>query len=254
MIFLSKNLQDEYINMFARGSGSVPVADFDYNASRDPVVLRGILKHKLMKKCWQDGRTFYYMDTGYFGNGKWKNWHRIVKNNLQHQDIIARPAKRFERLGLKLHPRRQGSKIVLALPDEKPCKFYNIDRNQWIYDTLQTIKQHTDRPIIMRERAARRIDRTQSDPLINLLVNDVHALVTFNSVAAVESVFAGVPAFVLAPCHAAKPVANSDLSAIDNPFWAEQDLRHAWACHLAHGQFHVDELRSGVAIRMLHAD
>ena len=73
-IFLSKNGQDQYINMFARGSGAcvTNTDDFDYDSSCFPIVLRGILKHKIMKKCWQDHRTFYYMDTGYLGQPTWR--------------------------------------------------------------------------------------------------------------------------------------------------------------------------------------
>ena len=259
-IFFSKNGEDEYINMFARGSGAQPVADFDYAASRDPIVLRGILKHKLMKQCWKDGRDFYYMDSGYFGNNPnpknpqgWKVWHRIVKNNLQHTEIVDRPADRWQQMGITLQPRRYGTKIVVAVPDEKPCKFYGIDLESWIAETVSTIRQYTDRPIVVRQRAANRIDRIATDPLSKVLVNDVHALVTFNSNAATESVMLGVPVFTLAPANAAAPVGNSDLSQIESPYWADTDKLHAWACHLAYGQFHVKELKDGTAYRILNA-
>ena len=147
MIFLSKDGQDQYINMFARGFGCAPVADFDYSASNEPIVLRGILKHKLMKQCWQDSRTFYYVDTGYFGNGRWKTWHRITKNNLVQTEIVPRPGDRWEQHGIKFQPWRTGTKIVVAAPDEKPCVFYDIDLEQWIQHTVAKLKQHTDRPV-----------------------------------------------------------------------------------------------------------
>jgi len=76
-------------------------------------------------------------------------------------------------------------------------------------------------------------------------------LVTFNSNAAVESIFNGIPAFVTAPVHAAKPVAGTDLKKIDSPFYPNNDLRHAWACHLAYGQFHINEIRSGLAKELM---
>jgi hypothetical protein len=79
----------------------------------------------------------------------------------------------------------------------------------------------------------------------------VFALVTFNSVAAIESVFAGIPAFTLAPTNAASPVCLQDLSQIESPYYADSDKLYAWACHLAYGQFHIDELESGQAQRML---
>jgi len=71
-ICLSKNGTDEYVNMFAEGAGITPTSDktFNYAESNNPILLRGILKHKLMKQCWEDKRDFYYMDSGYLGNYK----------------------------------------------------------------------------------------------------------------------------------------------------------------------------------------
>ena len=70
MIFLSKDGNDPYINMFAQGCNTriISTDDFNYTDSNDPIVLRGILKKKWMHQCWEDSRDFYYMDTGYFGN------------------------------------------------------------------------------------------------------------------------------------------------------------------------------------------
>jgi hypothetical protein len=260
-VFLSKDGEDEYINKLAKGCNSpvVSTEDFVYEDSEDPIILRGILKHKIMKRCWDEGRTFYYMDTGYFGNevgisnpNGWKYWHRIVKNNLQHDEIIPRPGDRWQQFNKKLDPwKKGGRKILLALPDEKPCKFYNIDLEQWTAETIETIKKYTDRPIEIRARAKLRTDRTISNTLKQALDNDVFALVTFNSNAATEAVMYGFPAFTLAPCSAAKPVTSQDLTQIENPYYPDQDKIYAWACHLAYGQFHVDELVSGRAKSML---
>jgi hypothetical protein len=260
-IFLSKHGEDEYINRFARGSGGriTNTDDFVYERSREPIVLRGILKHKIMHRCWQDGRRFYYMDTGYFGNTPgpgnphgWKLWHRIVPNDLQHPDIQERPDDRWRRLGIDLQPRRHGLRVIVAAPDEKPCKFYGIDRAAWLRDTVTTLQRITKRPIEIRERAASRDQRVHHAPLSRELVSNTHAVVTFNSAAAIESILHGVPAFVLAPTHAAAPVANRDLEQIDDPYWPDQDKLHAWVSSLAYGQFHVSELDTGKAYRILN--
>lgn len=261
MIFLSKNGEDEYVNMFAKGCKS-PITstdDFAYEDSNKPIVLRGILKHKIMKRCWEDNRTFYYIDTGYFGNERtkdnpngWKYWHRIVKNDLQHGEIIKRPNNRFESFGKKFFPwKKDGRKILIAKPDIKPCKFYGIDLDTWIEETVSTIKQHTDRPVVVRERAPKRIDRIATDTLQQALDDDVFALVTFNSVAAVESIFHGIPVFTLAPSNAASPVSKQDISQIENPYYPSMDKLYEWGCHLAYGQFHVSELKSGIAKQYL---
>jgi hypothetical protein len=262
-LFLSKGGEDPYINQFASGC-KTPITnsenyDIEDDTSNAPIVLRGILKKKIMQKCWKTDRTFYYMDTGYFGNEKmlanpnaWKYWHRIVKNDLQHGEIIARSDDRFKQFNKQFSPwKKNGRKILIAKPDEKPMKFYGLDLDQWLEETVNTIKQHTDRPIEIRERNPNRIDRAVNNTLQTALDNDVFALVTFNSVAAVESIFYGIPAFTLAPANAASPVALQDLSKIDSPYYPDKDKLYAWGCHLAYGQFHINELRSGAAKEML---
>ena len=59
-IFLSQGGNDKYVNMFAHGCGVEPVNSdqFDYDSGQRPIVLRGILKHKIMKQCWEDNRDF----------------------------------------------------------------------------------------------------------------------------------------------------------------------------------------------------
>lgn len=263
-IFLSKGNQDEYINMLANSAGQQPTDtdffDYRYDVQMDDMtpVLRGILKYKIMKRCLEDGKNFYYMDSGYVGNNISKInrmgnklYHRIVRNNLQHVDIVARPADRWQALDIKLQPRKFGRRIIVAAPDEKPCRYYGIDQQQWVEQTVATLKQHTDRPIEVRQRAPKRIDRVATAPLHQVLATDVHALVTYNSIAAVEAILAGVPAFVLAPSHVAEPVASKDLSQIETPHWADRDRLDAWCHSMAYGQYHVRELRDGTAFRMM---
>ena len=135
-IFLSKDGQDEYIQKLAESvKGKITSTnDFVYEDSKEPIVLRGILKYKIMQRCWEDNRDFYYVDTGYFGNNistenpnGWKLWHRIVINNLQHGEIISRPDDRWKKFNKTPMPwKKDGKKILVAIPDEKPCKFYGI--------------------------------------------------------------------------------------------------------------------------------
>jgi hypothetical protein len=259
-IYLSKNGNDEYIELFARGEKipPTPLETWQYEDSKNTLVMRGILKHKIMKQCWADDRPFLYMDSGYIGNRRnplnpngFKIWHRIVPNDLQHNKIIDRPDDRWRRLQHTMKPfLKKGRKILLAVPDEKPCKFYDIDLESWVNDTVDKIKQYTDRPIELRDRNPNRRQRVNND-METALQDDVWALVTFNSIAATEAILAGIPAFVLAPCNAAIPVANTNLENLDNPFVPDDDLRQAWANHLAYGQFNNKELEDGTAHRII---
>ena len=260
MIFLSKNGTDEYVNMFAQGSGFNPTSDkeFDYNSSSSPIVLRGILKHKIMKQCWEDKRDFYYMDSGYLGNYKspinpngWKWFHRIVKNNLQHEKIIDRPEDRWRKLQYKIpNWKKDGRNILVVMPSDKPAKFYGINMDDWRQNVIDTISQHTDRPIIIREKASRpeRIQKTIYEELDN-----AYAVVTLQSIAATEAILYGVPTFSL-ETNAAMPLSSNDLTKIETPFYPDKDLVYKWACHLAYGQFHIDELKDGTAWRIINED
>jgi hypothetical protein len=139
--------------------------------------------------------------------------------------------------------------ILIVAPDEKPCSFYGTTLKDWMRLTVDTLKQHTDRPIVIRERPASRWQRKTQRPEDWLA--DTHAVVTFNSSAASECILAGVPVFVTAPCNAALPVSNINLDNIETPWFPSDDERHAWACHLAYGQFHIKELADGSATRIL---
>jgi len=253
MICLSKNLSDEYVNLFALGS-KLPIQDYHEPFGNKPILIRSMGKRKLIHECWDNRHEFYYMDSGYIGNYKSKSnphafklWHRIVKNNVQHNDIIERPDDRWNALDYPIHNRKQGKHILLVTPSEKPCKFYGINKEQWLQETVAEIKKHTDRPIVIRDKAPRqeRVVKTIFEDLDNC-----HALVTYQSIAAVESVLYGVPAFTLAPT-AADPVCDKDLSQLETPTLQDMDKIHKWAHHLAYGQFHINEMKNGTAYKLL---
>jgi len=253
MICLSKNKTDDYVNKFAFGAG-LQVEDYDYDFGDNTILIRSMGKRKLIDWCLKNNHTFYYMDSGYIGNYKsddnpmgWKYYHRIVKNDVQHGKIINRPDDRWKRLKYPIMPLKKGRHILLVTPSEKPCKFYGIDRDTWVADTIIEIKKYTDRPIVIRDKQPRpnRLTKTIFEDLENC-----HAMVTYQSIAAVESVLYGVPSFTLAPT-AADPVCDKDLSLIENPTLQDKDKIYKWACHLAYGQFHVNEFKDGTAYKML---
>jgi|TARA_Y100000389_G_scaffold199249_1_gene237270 hypothetical protein len=256
MIFLSKGGADEYINAIARSQRTPAISDKDFTyCSKGPIFLRGLLKYKIMNKCLADGIDYYFVDTGYFGNharpgnpNGWKLWHRIVKNNLTQTEILDTNPKRWNNMKLDIKPfHKKGRNIIIAAPDEKPCKVYGEDYSTWANKTKTKLEQYTDRPIIIRERVKQRSERIVQAPLTQLL-EDAYALVTFNSNSSVEAVLNGVPVFTLAP-NAADPVALKDLSKIETPFFPEDDLVRKWVYSLANGQFTKSEMINGYAFK-----
>jgi hypothetical protein len=83
------------------------------------------------------------------------------------------------------------------------------------------------------------------------LDRNVHCLVTFSSIAAVEAVLLGKPAIVLGP-SAAHSVCSHDCSDIETPFIPTLDEVEEWAAHLAYCQFTEVDMRDGTAWRTLN--
>ena len=223
----------------------------------NPIVLRGMTKGKYIHQCWKTKRDFYYIDTGYVGNlTKRKHYHRLVKNNVQHTQVRDVPDDRYRRFSQR-HPemnfngwKPQGRSILLVTPSEKPCKFYGITRQQWIDETTAKLKQHTDRPIIIRDKGLRR-ERVGGGSLFAQLDTDnIYAVVTYQSIAAIESVCHGVPAFATAPT-AADYVTLKDLTRIEAPYRPNADQVRHWLKWLSYCQYTVDELNTGTAMKIL---
>ena len=231
----------------------------------------GIVKRKYIQKNWQDKKDFYYLDTGYFGNfispgnpGGKKLFHRIVKNDVQKYWVENHPSDRWQEI-CKIDPRYQwkgwkkkGNKILIVVPNRKSCVFYGYDtepytddKKPWLDTTIETIKKHTDMEIIVREKGSR--SARQHHSIFDALDQGVFATVAFNSIAAIESIAYGVPAFVSVPC-AASPLASTDLTKIVEPFYPDETLVQQHCASLAYGQFTAEEIINGTAHKLLTRD
>ena len=241
---------DGIVHAFVRGaSGCMASWDMVQDHST-PIALRSIAKKKIMQRCLEQGRDFYYIDTGYFGNRKLKDYHRITKNAMQWLGPIEkRPADRLERTRVMARPMTPGSKILIAPPSVKAMSYWGLDPDQWVQETIEELKRHTDREIVIRMKQPREI-RATVDTMEMALRDDVHALITFNSIAAIESLICGKPVFTMGP-NAAGPLANTDLSKIEKPFCPDLDQVTALLRCLAYHQFTVEEMTTGFAWAVL---
>lgn len=225
-----------------------------------PILTRGIASGWILDNQRAQGLDYYFIETGYLGNYAGPNnrtgrklYHRICRNEMQQSRVMKVPDDRWRALvqynpALKYHGwRLPGSRILLVTPSEKPCKYYGIDRDRWVIDTMAQIRQHSDRDIIVRDKTSR-WNRTQA-PIYDMFNQDIWCIVTYNSIAAVEAVAYGIPTFALAPT-AAQAVAGSDLSEIEDPKRPDPQLVYQWLSSLAYGQFHLNELVSGEAWRI----
>lgn len=220
------------------------------------LILRGLKHQKKIKELQAENRTFLYTDTGYFGNfpttenpmGK-KLYNRLVINEVQHCTIEDAPPDRWNKLASTDHRlqwngwKKYDKKILIVAPTSKACKMYGYVLTDWLADTVETLKKYTDMPIEIRHKSTRD-DRKKIGSIYSAIDQGVYAIVTFNSIAAIESVLYGVPAFVTVPC-AATPLTLSDLSKINEPYFPSKDIITATCNNLAYGQWTLDEFRNG---------
>tara|TARA_B100000900_G_scaffold415369_1_gene445016 strand:+ start:2657 stop:4375 length:1719 start_codon:yes stop_codon:yes gene_type:complete len=245
---------DPILENFVMGcNGSIASYD-DHRDTDTSLVIRGVGggSRKAIAKCWDINRTFYTVDTGYFGNFKNKWLHRVTKNALQQLGpIIERPMDRAKAHGYRYRKFIPGTKILICPPSEKVMRLFGQpDPQAWVDQTIAEIKKHTDRPIEVRLKPLRS-ERITTKTIQAALQDDVHCLVTYNSIAAVEALMEGKPALVLGQ-NAASTVCETEIANIEHPKQPPRDEIEAFFAHLGYCQFSVHELRSGYAWRIVN--
>lgn len=254
------------MQLFLRNEQSIALSTAELKLNFDlypgPFICRGIGRLKLIDKFISSNKDFYYLDSGYFGNSKRKTWHRITKNNLQNiGPIIDRDENRLKKIfntdksGDHLYEeilkpwKRNGDKILICPSNEKYMNAFELDHNEWLENVINTVSKYTDKQIIIRERPINREEIIVKEHSLSTMLNsgEYHALITYSSNAAVESVINGVPVFILG-MSAALPVGLIDLSEIERPIYSD---RRAWLRHLSYCQFNNLEIEDGTALKIL---
>lgn len=249
----SRNFEyDPVLEDFIIGiSGQLSKWDLEKN-SNVPLAIRGLAtdSQRAIKRCQENNIDFYAIDTGYMQPSTKKEYHRITKNALQNlQPIQERPLDRLQKLNWKYRKPRIGEKILICPPSEKVMKFYDLDLNEWLDDVIEQIKTKTNKPIEIRKKPTRE-ERVTTNTIWQALEN-THCLVTFNSIAATESILYSVPAIALAP-NAASTICDVDLDSINNPTIPTKEQITAFAAHLSYCQFTSKEMRNGYAWKILN--
>lgn len=266
---LMLNDDDEIMKHWQKGTNALPINRKDISSKLNeediwpvdiPVAFRSMTKRKEIWKCWETGRPFYYVDNGYMGNlEKKKYFYRVVKNNVQHTTIKDVPGDRYQSLvkfapymiykGRK-DPKSQNGPILLVTPSEKPCAFYGITRNEWVKTTVEKLKEYTDRPIIIRDKGLRS-ERIKENSVAHQCKNDqIYAVVTYQSMAALEALHYGIPVFTMAP-NCVQSVANTDLSKIEDPYYPEPEKFIKVLNYLAYCQYSLEEMNTGRALALI---
>lgn len=216
-----------------------------------PMAFSGITKSAAKTQALAHGLDWWYIDTGYLGNVKDKVWFRITRNNYQNcYKIQQRPADRLELLNIDRTQIKRGNQIAIVPPDVKVCSTFGIaSPEQWIQDITALIKQHTDRPVVVRQRPASRLVRTTSDTFVDFLYHDINAVVVHSSNCGVEAAQHGIPVVSLADSGSSQ--ISQPIEQIDNLPNLDSDRVEMWLRWLSYNQFSFREMRNYRAWKIL---
>jgi len=256
---------EKYIESMARGSGGKLVNYQEVLDSRDcdKVAFMGVLRGSNIVYKWaqQNNKDFYYIDRPYWGESRGTPyWMRCVKNEHVKTKHELRPDDRYKKYykGDQIKPYHKNGKYILVVPPSHSMALH-FNAPNWLETTMATLKQNTDREIIVREKPYNPksyIDeqgRMQPGPSENKQPekpfewNKVHAVVTFNSSITIKALHNGVPCFsnFENPCG---EICESDFTKIETPMYADREpVFHS----LAYGQFTQEEFRNGWALSTL---
>ena len=162
-------------------------------------------------------------------------------------------------LGIDLRPwRTSGNHILICLQRHGGWSMRGLSTVDWVNQTISKIRQYSNRPIVVRTHPGDKkiksilqinhkgIRVSETGTLLDDLYN-AWATVVYNSSPSVASAIEGIPTFLTDPTpeySQSYPVANTDLSKIENPELPEREL---WIHKLSMSHWNFDELRSGDA-------
>jgi len=201
---------------------------------------------------------WYFWDMPYWG--RWcpdseTFYWRASKNSIHETQVVDRPSDRFAKWNLNVKPwRSTGSEIVVCPSSDTMTRWCTgKSEEEWTADIVEQLKKYTDRPIRVRPKP--RAGKTSGPVAAQIAgiksfredIQDAWAVVTSVSMCAVEAISEGVPVFCDAKSFAS-PVSETLLSNIEQP---KRTDTQAWFNHLAYCQFTQQEIRSGLAHRIL---
>lgn len=158
--------------------------------------------------------------------------------------------------------RTKGDHILICLQRNGGWSMDGMDVQDWAVKTINTLRQYTDRHIVIRAHPGDKDAMNYLNPRmpkckikfsknITLSYNkhleedleDCWAAINYNSSPVVGAAIEGVPIFVMDPMRSqCTEVANTDLSQIENPAMPD---RQKWVERLAMFHWNFDELKSG---------
>jgi hypothetical protein len=270
-VFLTgKKEQDGYLKSFAGAIGAKTVYTRHYISVLPPrnnnpaivkkkkvlpgtsgLIFSGILRGNahVLDIALQNNIPYYYVDHAYFGAGyKNPHWMRVTKNGFCQNTIL--PDAKTNRLdSLNIHFKdynfRSNRNIVVLPPSNSVARVFN--QTGWEEAIVKKIRNHTDRPIVVRRKDGPVMDKLLVDikgkekyhynESIEETLDNAYCVVAYNSSLALRALEKGIPVICERHCPA-YPLSHS-IEEIEN--LKEKDRLPLFAS-LAWGQFTMEEI------------
>jgi hypothetical protein len=178
---------------------------------------------------------------GYYGHQTRLDWDRPRKLGISlATQTVTRP------------------EIVVALQHDKSLQVQAIsDMTQWVQATVTTLRQHTDRPVVVRPHPRCRVTLPagiavqQPQRVPNTYDSydmhfNCHAVVNYNSGPGIQAAIAGVRPIVDAT-SLAEPV-SVQYTDIEKPYTVNRDL---WLTQICHTEYTIPEIKAGLWLTRL---
>jgi hypothetical protein len=265
-----------------RGAG----VEYDYSekySKCDVAVMLGSWKpersnihHIVRTSIVENAKSFICIETPLLGRqvNKDNDYFRVGINGFLNRDAIFgdnvdRPADRLNKIGIKYSgwKTNNGNKIVVALQLAGDASLRHNDINEWCWDTVNTLRQYTQRPIEVRTHPAMsekgwgnheelfRRFLFEAIPNVSFVngrdipwttqIKDAYCVVAYSSGLSIDAIIAGIPVIACDEGNFAWNVAERKLENIENLKLQPNENVQQWLQNLAYCQWSIAEMKSG---------
>lgn len=256
------------IEAFLKGCKQLGIDTVQNSTQADAAVIWSVLWHGRMRQnesiyrlYRQQNKPVFVLEVGMLRRGL--TWKLGLNGTWEGCYPGAITPGRAQSLSLDLAPwNNAGYNIVVACQRSDSEQWTGRPPvTTWLSETARTIRQYSDRPIVIRPHPRQRISNIPGcviespQPILGTYdsfnydhcLKSAWAVVNYNSGPGPQAILNGVPAFVGESSLAAS-VGNLNLADIENPLKPD---RTAWLESLAHTEWTIPEIESGLPLNRL---
>lgn len=201
-----------------------------------------------LKEWIAAGRPWIEIEYGYWGpDTPRRATRRVTYCGHHNMHIRSRPYSRapmFQQPAQAAWQQRTGNYVLVPMPiNEILQQRTGLTTPEWCAKIETEIRKHWSGPIVWRPKAGNKSTRFQK---FCEQLEQAHAVVGERTMACVESVLLGIPAYTVD-----QSVTTLLMGGVENLANIQYPDRTDWWDHIAWSQFHVDEFVNGTVAEMV---